>query len=139
MAYKLKPMEKAVGRRRPKDPTHMDVLLSMHLREDNTPHPRFKPTGHLNYLQPAHRKARKDRLIRSTNLSISFQGCRAETLWCLTEQGEVAAKAARERVQKIRAAQEEWGKDCLVVVQALRAKKAEAEKEAASVEDTPGL
>lgn len=109
-----KPMnhnEEMVGRYFPKHPKHLDTVMSWFVGSDGDFKNSFPPDE--SYLKPAFKQARRNGWVRSTKFGLSIMGGKADMLWEITEKGQPEAIAARERVDAIKAAQEEWGEDWL--------------------------
>lgn len=126
---KLTPMEQAVGRALPKEPTHLDTLMNRHLDDKDEPCGRFAPTGYDSHLQPAHRKARKNGWLRADTVGFSIMGSPVRHIYRLTEKGIAAAREARERVSKRQAERNAWCEDARLIHVAARAAK-EAKEQA---------
>ncbi|MFG6080312.1 hypothetical protein ACEUZ9_000862 [Paracoccus litorisediminis] len=116
----LLPSEIMVGRRRPKEPGHADVMLAGFLRADGTSCGRSNPAE--RYLVPAFTKLRKEGLIRC-GLRLSFGGRPgpSDGIWYLTERGEAAAVPAAERVRVARAEIAAWTADLMAAHRKIRA------------------
>lgn len=107
-----KPMnhnEVMVGRYYPKDPKHLDTVMSWFAGSDGELKNSFPPID--SYLKPAFKQARRNGWVRSTKFGLSIMGSKPDMLWELTENGKPEAIAARQRVDAIKAAQKEWGED----------------------------
>jgi hypothetical protein len=126
---KLTPMEQAVGRALPKEPTHLDTLMNRHLDEKDEPRGRFAPTGYDSHLQPAHRKARKNGWLRADAVGFSIMGSPVRHIFRPTEAGLIAAREARARVNKRQAERNAWCEDARLIHVAARAAKEAKEKE----------
>lgn len=108
MAKPMTRTEQLVGRRRPKDATHRQVLLSRFVKADGGFGASAEPAD--AWLRPAHLKLRREGLIRKT-IDLSIMGSKAFGIWELTERGREPALAAARDVRASRESIAAWGKE----------------------------
>ena len=99
--------EKIVGRRLPNIPRHQDTLMAGFVKSvnDETFCGRMPPNK--KWLQPAHRKAKKEGWIEFSGVSFG-QGME---IWTLTERGKSVALEAAKKVNEIREARAQWSRE----------------------------
>jgi DNA-binding PadR family transcriptional regulator len=130
----MTPAETLVGRRLPPDPTYFEQIMSGFTKQDGSFCGKFEPSD--GWLRPAHRKARKEGLIK-LGIRIGFGKGPAAGLYYLTPKGEEVATAARAICVEKRAAREVWGKDFKSAVLAKRAAKAAEQPDTEPQEEGP--
>lgn len=130
----MTPAELLVGRKLPRDPVYLDLILASYVKKDGTTCGRAEPSD--SWLRPAFAKARKRGLVRILN-KMTINGGRAFGIYQLTEKGRTEAQEAFKRVQKIRSARHQWAVDFHAARRdAIAAKKAR-ELEADHATETP--
>lgn len=132
-----KPMthsEQIVGRRIPPNPTYFEILMSGFVKEDGSFVGRFEPSE--SFMRPAHRKARKEGLIRAAGLKVGFGSGRGASLFSLTERGKKVAVAAAEICAAKRADRHVWSTDFSKAYKAAQADYIAREAEAKIGDDT---
>lgn len=128
-ARSMTPSEKLVGRRLPKDPSYLDLILAGFVKEDGSFCGQFKPIE--SYYSAAHLKARRSGYIRA-GISIGFGSGGSSSIWYLTPKGEEAARAAHARVDFIRKERALWAEECRDIHRAAAAKRAEEQSAVAA-------
>ncbi|NTF16996.1 hypothetical protein G6L37_00955 [Agrobacterium rubi] len=110
MPKPMTPMEKAVGRRLPPHPKHLDTVMARWAEDvDHPQKARLAPSE--EWLRPAFRKAVRNGWLRRTSTGISLMGSRAEFFYVATDKGLSEARSARLRVEQINASRAEWSRD----------------------------
>ena len=130
----MTPAEQLVGRRLPPHPTYFEQIMSSFVRADGTFCGKLEPAE--SWLRPAHRKARKEGLIK-LGVRIEFGKGPAAGLYYLTDKGKEVATGARATCVEKRAARAAWGVDFQAAWQAQRAAAQAADQVVTLDDDAP--
>lgn len=124
----LKPSERIVGRRYPKEPQDMDRYLARYLRQDGTPCEWMCPKD--DAMRVCHDTARKKRWIEPARTSKDEEHPSGiPRLWRLTHAGMRHAEAARYAIMLFEQKEAAWTKDLLASQERQRHRLRISEKE----------